>query len=328
MLTGIIFALSAGLMWGLIFIGPLLIPDYPAALQSTGRYLAFGLIALPLAWSDRARLTQLTLQDWLEALKLSTIGNLLYYLCLASAIKRTGAPITTMIIGTLPVVIAISANLLYSRHDGRLSWRRLTPALGLIAVGLILVNIAEITNASAPLSLWNYLSGMALALLAVVCWTWYPLRNARWLRQHPDKNPGTWATAQGVATLPLALVGYLLVGGYLALTEPHFALPFGPRPEVFITLMVIIGLFSSWLGTLCWNEASQRLPTVLVGPLLVFETLAGLAYTFLLRQSWPPLLTLCGIICLISGVIYTMRIKPKPMVSTVSPPPMTDHEHG
>lgn len=46
-------------MWGLIFVGPLLVPDYPAALQSTGRYLAFGLITLPLAWFDRRRLRKL-----------------------------------------------------------------------------------------------------------------------------------------------------------------------------------------------------------------------------------------------------------------------------
>ncbi len=47
--SGSLFALAAGLMWGLVFVVPLLLPDYPAALLSFGRYLAFGLIALPLA---------------------------------------------------------------------------------------------------------------------------------------------------------------------------------------------------------------------------------------------------------------------------------------
>ena len=56
MWTGVGFALAAGLLWGGVFVGPLLLPDYPAALQSVGRYLAFGLIALPLAWLDRAAL--------------------------------------------------------------------------------------------------------------------------------------------------------------------------------------------------------------------------------------------------------------------------------
>ena len=76
MWTGTFFALAAGLMWGLVFVAPLLLPEYPAALLSFGRYLAFGLIALPLAWLDRARLTQLTRDDWIEALKLAAVGNI------------------------------------------------------------------------------------------------------------------------------------------------------------------------------------------------------------------------------------------------------------
>ena len=63
MTIGVLFALAAGLMWGIVFVGPLLLPEYPAALQSFGRYIAFGLIALPLAWIDRSRLAQLTRED-------------------------------------------------------------------------------------------------------------------------------------------------------------------------------------------------------------------------------------------------------------------------
>ena len=78
--------------------------------------------------------------------------------------------------------------------------------------------------------------------------------------------------------------------------EP-FEMPFGPRPLFFISLMLAIGLFASWLGTLCWNEASQRLPTTLAGQLIVFETLAALAYAFALRGLTPEPLTLLGIGC-------------------------------
>ena len=119
MLSGIFFALSAGLMWGLVFVAPLLVPDYPAMQLSTGRYLAFGLIVLPLAWIDRKRLLQLTRRDWLEAFKLAAVGNLLYYLFLTAAIQRIGVPITSMLIGTLPVVIAICSNLRDAERDGR-----------------------------------------------------------------------------------------------------------------------------------------------------------------------------------------------------------------
>lgn len=315
MWVGTLYALAAGLMWGLVFIGPLLLPEYPAALQSVARYLAFGLIALPLAWFDRTELRRLRAADWKEALKLSAIGNLLYYLCLASAIQRAGGPLPTMIIGTLPVVIAISANLRNGHRDGRLPWRRLAPSLLLIALGIACVNRVELQALQAdpdadPL---RYAVGAALAVVAVACWTWYPLRNADWLRAHPDRSPRAWATAQGLAILPLALSGYLILWAWLGMRGDAFAMPFGPRPEFFIALMVAIGLFASWLGTLCWNQASQRLPTALVGQLIVFETLAALAYAFMLRGEAPRPLTLLGIGLLVAGVLWAVRVRPEPV---------------
>ncbi|EKA0938300.1 DMT family transporter [Escherichia coli] len=293
MISGVLYALLAGLMWGLIFVGPLIVPEYPAMLQSMGRYLALGLIALPIAWLGRVRLRQLARRDWLTALMLTMMGNLIYYFCLASAIQRTGAPVSTMIIGTLPVVIPVFANLLYSQRDGKLAWGKLAPALICIGIGL--------------------------ALVSVVCWAWYALRNARWLRENPDKHPMMWATAQALVTLPVSLIGYLVACYWLNTQTPDFSLPFGPRPLVFISLMIAIAVLCSWVGALCWNVASQRLPTVILGPLIVFETLAGLLYTFLLRQQMPPLMTLSGIALLVIGVVIAVRAKPeKPLTESVS----------
>ena len=89
-------------------------------------------------------------------------------------------------------------------------------------------------------------------------------------------------------------------------------MPFGPRPSTFIGLMFTIGLCASWIGTLCWNEASQRLPTTLVGQLIVFETLAALFYAFMLRGRFPEPMTLAGIALLIAGVIWAVRGKRRP----------------
>ena len=210
--TGTLFALGAGLTWGLVFVAPLLLPAYPAVLLSCARYLAFGLIALPLAWFDRGRLAELTREDWIEAFKLSAIGNLLYYLCLAAAIQRAGGPLPTMIIGTLPVVIAITTNLRDVKHDVRLPWLRLLPSLLLIAAGIGCVNQVEIAalRADPQADVARYAVGALLTVGAVACWTWYPIRNADWLRAHADRSPRAWATAQGLATLPLAALGYAL----------------------------------------------------------------------------------------------------------------------
>ena len=313
LLSGTLFSLAAGLMWGLVFIGPLLLPEYPAALQSFGRYLAFGLIALPLGWLDRAQLRTLRRADWIEALKLSLVGNIVYYLCLASAIQRAGGPLPTMIIGTLPVVIAVVTQLRTAGAGARVetpvAWSRLLPSLLVIGLGIGLVNHVELERLRADpgADLTRYAQGGLLAVCAAACWTWYPIRNGEWLRAHPGRSPRAWATAQGLATLPLALGGYGLTWCWFTITSNPFPMPFGPRGADFVLLMFAIGIFASWLGTLCWNEASQRLSPALAGQLIVFETLAALAYAFVLRRSMPPAEVLAGVALLVAGVVWAVR---------------------
>lgn len=317
MWMGILYALGAGLMWGIAFISPLVLAEYPPILQSVARYLAFGLIALPLGWADRDGLRQLSRSDWWAAIKLSAVGNLLYYTCLASALQRAGAPLPTVIIGTLPVVLAIVANRRDGVRDGILPWKHLAPSLILIAAGIACVNQAEIRALLQQTDgdLLRYASGAFFALCALACWTWYPLHNADWLREHPDRSPRIWATAQGLTTLPMALIGYLMLWGVMTVSAHPFDMPLGPRPEVFIMAMVALGLLSSWLGAVCWNEASQRLPTALAGQMIVFETLAALSYAFIYRGRWPETMTLTGIGLLVAGVLWAVRIKPRALVA-------------
>ena len=217
-----------------------------------------------------------------------------------------------------PEVIAVASNLRDAQRDGRMPWLHLLPSLGLIAAGIACVNQAEIERLRADpnADIVRYAWGALLTLGAVAAWTWYPLRNADWLRTHPDRSPRAWATAQGVATLPMALVGYLAFWAWNSASGQAFAMPFGPQPERFLALMFAIGLLASWLGTLCWNEASQRLPTTLVGQLIVFETLSALAYAFLLRQQWPATATLLGIALLVAGVMWALRVRPERLVDT------------
>ena len=303
--AGVGFALAAGLAWGLVFVAPVLLPDYSPAMLTFGRYLAFGLVALPLAWRDRRALGQLTRADWIEALKLAAVGNVLYYLALSWAIQLAGVPLPTMIIGTLPVVIAVCANL--SRRD--VAWRRLALPLLLIAAGIVCVHGSEwqrLNTGLGALAATQLAWGMALATAALVCWTWYPIRNAAWVQAHPQVGSGTWATAQGLATLPLAAVGmtaYMLLTGAWAGDAP-----WGPRPWTYAGLMLAIGLLASWLGTLCWNRASSLLPTSLAGQLIVFETLAAMAYGFMHRAAWPQPWDWAGMALLVAGVVVGTRV--------------------
>ena len=70
-----------------------------------------------------------------------------------------------MIIGTLPVVIAIAANLLNHQRDGRFPWLKLAPPLALILLGIACVNHVEwaalLQNPQADTG--RYITGAVLA---------------------------------------------------------------------------------------------------------------------------------------------------------------------
>ena len=302
---GVAAALAAGLLWGLVFVAPLLLPDYPAPLLTFGRYVAFGLVTLPIAWWQRVALRRLTREDWAMAVRLSLVGNIIYYLALSAAIQLAGAPLPTLIIGTLPVVIAVCSNL----GDRQFSWSRLLPSLALIGAGLLCVNADQLARLNAKGALTAYAMGAALAVVANAAWTWYPIHNARWLRAHPSHTSTTWASAQGLATLPMAVVGLFGSVAYFQATDDvRFAASiWGAQPMKFWGLMIVIGFAASWLGTLLWNIASKNTPTALTAQLIVFETLAALGYAYLVYQRAPSLTEMAGIVLLVLGVMLGVR---------------------
>ncbi len=217
-----------------------------------------------------------------------------------------------MLIGTLPMVIAICSNWAPGHPSDSVAWKRLAPSLAIILIGLMLVNASELMHLDGRRPVRDYALGCFIALGAVAAWTWHPIVNARHMKAHPQLRSSTWATAQGLVTLPLALLGFLAYGLYAGLSRSRFAFPFGPRPAQFIGLMLTPGLCASWLGTLLWNRASQRLPTALAGQLIVFETLAALLYAFILRGKPPETQVLLGILLLCAGVLLGMRVFRKP----------------
>jgi len=306
---GVIYALLAGLMWGIVFVAPAMLPEYHPAALAFGRYIAFGVVALLLAMPDRRRLGLLTRHDWMQAFKLALVGNIVYYLFLSASIQAGGVPLASVLIGTLPVVIAVCANW----RQRSLPWARLAPSLALMAMGIALVNQSELRRLGEGGGS-AYALGAALAMVAVAAWTWYPIQNAHWLQQNTQLSATTWTTAQGVATLPLALFGWLVVGAVQGLLHPErgYVMTLGPRPLAYGGLMLAMGLFASWAGTLAWSRASRLLPTALTGQLIVFETLSALAYGYVHRGAWPDLAAGSGILLLVVGVLVGVRAFHRP----------------
>ena len=79
MLLGLLFAVLACAIWGLIYIFPLILPDYNPVLIASARFAVYGLACLvfvPIQWQQ---LKKLTPGDWFLAMRLAFFGSFVYY---------------------------------------------------------------------------------------------------------------------------------------------------------------------------------------------------------------------------------------------------------
>jgi drug/metabolite transporter (DMT)-like permease len=296
---GILAGLGAGALWGVVFVAPRLLPGYTALEITSGRYAAYGLVALLTGWWMRRSLARLRSGDWWAAAGLSLIGNTGYYFLLSAAIQRAGTEVPTLVIGTIPVWV-----MLLGKPAG-LRWSALGPGLLLTLAGLALMLWAPVHQAAAgdvPAS--SYWFGVTLAVLSLASWTLFAVLNARWLKRHAHLEPAAWNNALGLATALGALAAHAAASGFM----PAAATNDEARPMLaFVAVCLFTGLGSSWLAGWWWNVASQRLPTSLSGQLIVSETVFALLYSFAWDGAWPSATQALAAACFVGGILLSIR---------------------
>ena len=302
---GVASGVAAGALWGLVFLAPQLLPDFGALQQSVARYLAYGVLALALLVPRWRRATApLGKAEWRALVALSLLGNLLYFVLLASAIHAAGGAATALIVGLVPVVVTVAGVRRHHASGPRL--RALAGPCVLSVLGMALVAV-DAVRAGRGLSsdAASSIGGLACAVGALVSWSAYSVGNARWLERRPDISSRDWSLLTGVATGALALL----------LALPAFlggpAHP-GPAWLRFWVLSSGLALLASVLGNACWNRASRLLPLSLAGQMIVFETVFALLYGFAWERRLPGPVELLAIACLLAGVLCCARLHARP----------------
>jgi drug/metabolite transporter (DMT)-like permease len=306
MQRGVAYGVMAGALWGMVFLVPRMLPDFSPLLLSAGRYAMYGLVslaaALPMA---RSLVTRLTREDLIALVKLALAGNLLYYILLTSAVHLIGIAPASLIVGVLPVTVT----LLGRRDHGAVPLARLVWPLAMVLAGIACINVDVFTAADgaagAPAGIFSKLAGLACAVGALVCWTWFAVENARYLQRQTHFNGNEWSVLWGVVTgalgLALWLVIALLPSGSLQTTLDS------TRWHTFWVLNLGLAIGASWLGNGLWNAASKRLPLTLSGQMIVFETLFALLYAFIYDHRLPRPLEMAAIALLVAGVSWSVR---------------------
>ena len=79
MLSGVLFGIAACMIWGCVYVAPLILPDYSPVHIAMMRYLVFGMLAAGLAVPEWRELKFYSTADWRRALALGIVGNIFYY---------------------------------------------------------------------------------------------------------------------------------------------------------------------------------------------------------------------------------------------------------
>lgn len=283
--VGVLALIAAAGLWGLVIIGPDLLPHTSTSAIVGGRFVVLGLVA---AIASRGRLRG---RDWPRAFRYAFAGFVGYYALLVVGIRFAGAAPAAVVMGLTPVAYA-----LIGARSERLDLRALAAPLTIVTAGLLLVHAVDLGSVGAA-SVGGMLVGLLITAASVALWMWYGVDNGRHLRTGAVDSRA-WTTTVGIA----AGVMSAPIFGHAVLTDG-----IGPDVGRFAVVVVVLGVGSAWLGTMAWNVAARLLPESLVGPLLVVELLVALVYAHLVGGHLPALPTTIGYLLLMGGGVLTIR---------------------
>lgn len=290
----VIAALTAALLWAFAFPAPAAVKPASELLLVTGRYTLFGLCGLYVLWRGWSELKQIPIRKILFGLYIGFVGYFVFYICVSYSATMGSGFITAIIVGSSPITIAIGGNF----SEKRLAWRELVAPVILILVGLVLLSSPDFLQGGNSEGASDSLFGIVLAILAMLTWSYFVVRNAESQRTWETKpDPKIWAAlvAMGAGGASMVMLPFAIA------STPDET--FTPYNLFKITAWCIfLGVIASWWGTLIWVRAAQGLPVPLVGPLLATETIFGAILSLPVEQRIPVWSEAGGALCIVAGI--------------------------
>lgn len=314
MSKGIIFALGACFVWGLTFVIPQFMATFSPIEVALGRYLVYGIVSCIFFLQLRLKKACIYSRSiWAKALVFSLVSTIGNYTFIVLAVRYSSPTICALIMGLAPITIAYYGNW---RQKEVLFKNLITPSIFLF-LGLMIINISHL---EAVVSIFRYALGWVFGFLALSIWTWYSVTNARFLKRYSEVSTSDWSTLMGVCSLfwvaLFACILHVFFEDQLQI-EKYGIINY--ELISFFVSSVILGLFSTWIGNFLWNTASFYLPISLAGQLTVLETIFGILFFYILKQSVPSAFEIMGIITLLVGVFYAIKqfTEEKPQIDSI-----------
>ncbi|MES2344813.1 MAG: DMT family transporter [Chlamydiota bacterium] len=302
MFQGILYALGACFIWGLIFVVPQFMRGFTSIEVVLGRYFFYGVISLLIFCKSKLQgACRYPRAIWIRALCFSLISTIGYYTFLVLALRYATPSICALILGVCPITIAFYGNW---KHKETTFRSLIVPSI-LILFGLIIINVPYLETTASPSS---YVLGLGCTLLALIAWTWYVVANSRFLKDHKEVRSSDWSTLIGVTALVWVAVFTLVLAVFFK-DELHMEryLIFNAELKAYLIGSAVLGFLCSWVGAFLWNRASLHLPVSLAGQLTIFETIFGVIFVYTLERRMPPMMESIGIAILLIAIIYGIK---------------------
>jgi drug/metabolite transporter (DMT)-like permease len=295
------------MFWGCgFFFGKIALAEMNSGAMVLYRFLFAALGLLPFLITHRPGLKSpaFTGKEWLILLLASMLGVPLQFLFQFHGLALTTVSHAALMVGTMPVILAVGATLFAHERLHTLGWA----ALVVSTIGAALIALSGMhsgthhASASGPAG-GPTLRGDLYVVLSLCIALFWVLLNQRLVKRHS----AIVVTAYGLCSGTVML---------LFVVPPLYGLP--PIHHVSLRAWLALaasGVLSTASSTLLWNWGMTKVPASQAAVLLNMEPLIGsLLGIFVLHETLGPVAWLGGAMILLAAIVLTTRKQP-----TVSP---------
>ena len=284
---GFLACALASSFWGCgFFFGKIALAEMNVGAMVFDRFFFATLAYIPLLLLHRPHLNR---HEWKLLLLCVFLGVPLQFLIQFSGLNRTTVSHASLMVGTMPVILAVGAALFAHERMDRTGWLAL--ATSTTGAALIALGARHTIAAHGPT-----LTGDLLVVLSLVIALGWVLLNKHLMQRHSAIVVSAYGTATGTLMLCLCV-------------PPIFGLP----PVAHVSLRAWLALIASGVlctaaTTLLWNWGMTQVPASQAGVLLNMEPLIGsLLGVLILHETLGPSARIGGALILCAAAVITTR---------------------
>lgn len=284
-LLGFSACAAAGALWGTgFFFGKIALAEMSVGHMVLYRFFFAAMAFLPMLLLHRVKMPR---RDWMLMLLGAFLGVPVQFLVQFKGLSLTTVAHASLMVGTMPVILAIGAAIFAHERMDRIGW--LSLFISTAGASLIASGSARSTVAGGPT-----LAGDLLVVLSLCIALFWVLLNKHLLQTY-----NTW-----VVSSYTVCSGFLMLAAYIPFVN-------GAPPVHSVSLKAWLALAAS--GVICsaattslWNWGMTQVPASQAGVFLNLEPLMGsLLGIFLLHEHLGTRALLGGVLIVISAIVLT-----------------------